>query len=120
VWVANASSNTVSEINASTGTVVATIAVGTAPYGVSSDGTHVGRQRDQQHRQRDPSVSHIIAEARRLARQASAIVAHAMENQPKREANLRCLDARQELYGKLGELIWGSDSLAKIAGGSEA
>ena len=32
---------TVSEIDASTGTVVNTITVGSEPYGVSSDGTHV-------------------------------------------------------------------------------
>ena len=32
---------TVSEIDASTGTVVKTIPVGSGPYGVSSDGTHV-------------------------------------------------------------------------------
>ena len=33
--------NTVSELNASTGSVVQTITVGSGPYGVSSDGTHV-------------------------------------------------------------------------------
>ena len=41
VWVANAISDTVTELNASTGAVVQTIAVGNSPYGVSSDGTHV-------------------------------------------------------------------------------
>ncbi len=41
VWVANYSSDTVSEFDASTGSVVQTIAVGIEPYGISSDGTHV-------------------------------------------------------------------------------
>jgi YVTN family beta-propeller protein len=41
VWVANNGDNTVSEIDALTGTVVNTIPVGTSPEGVSSDGTHV-------------------------------------------------------------------------------
>src|ERR1700733_1833484 len=45
VWVANSGSGTVSEIDASTGTVVNTIKVDDgpliAPLGVSSDGTHV-------------------------------------------------------------------------------
>ena len=43
VWVTQASqgAGTVSEIDASTGTVVKTITVGSDPYAVSSDGTHV-------------------------------------------------------------------------------
>jgi YVTN family beta-propeller protein len=41
VWVANYESSTVSEINASTGTVENTIEVGSGPVSVSSDGTHV-------------------------------------------------------------------------------
>ncbi len=42
VWVTNDNDpGTVSEIDASTGTVVNTIPVGSGPYGVSSDGTHV-------------------------------------------------------------------------------
>ena len=41
VWVANYGSDTVSEINASSGTVEGTIPVGEGPDGVSSDGTHV-------------------------------------------------------------------------------
>ena len=41
VWVANSDGDTVSEIDASTGTVVNTIPVGSDPLGVSSDGTHV-------------------------------------------------------------------------------
>ena len=40
VWVTNVGDNTVSEILASTGAVIKTIAVGNAPGGVSSDGTH--------------------------------------------------------------------------------
>jgi YVTN family beta-propeller protein len=40
VWVANAE-GTVSEIEASSGTVIRTIHVGSDPSGVSSDGTHV-------------------------------------------------------------------------------
>ncbi|MGO9790092.1 MAG: hypothetical protein ACLP8S_11570, partial [Solirubrobacteraceae bacterium] len=40
-WVANYDGDTVSEIDASTGTVVNTIPVGFGPFGVSSDGTHV-------------------------------------------------------------------------------
>jgi YVTN family beta-propeller protein len=39
--VTNSGSNTVSELNASTGSVIQTITVGHAPVGVSSDGTHV-------------------------------------------------------------------------------
>ncbi|HXQ43194.1 MAG TPA: hypothetical protein VN816_01025, partial [Acidimicrobiales bacterium] len=38
---ANAGGNTVTELDASTGAVVQTIAVGSDPFGVSSDGTHV-------------------------------------------------------------------------------
>ena len=41
VWVANSNDGTVSEIDASTGTVVNTITVGSDPVGVSSDGIHV-------------------------------------------------------------------------------
>jgi YVTN family beta-propeller protein len=41
VWVANFGEETVSEIDASSGTVIRTIYVGKGPYGVSSDGTHV-------------------------------------------------------------------------------
>ena len=41
VWVANCNDNTVTELNASTGSVVQTIGVGSDPDGVSSDGTHV-------------------------------------------------------------------------------
>ena len=41
VWVASGSENKVSEIEASSGTVVRTIAVGGRHEGVSSDGTHV-------------------------------------------------------------------------------
>jgi YVTN family beta-propeller protein len=41
VWVANESDNSVSELNASTGSVIQTIPVGSPPFGVSSDGTHV-------------------------------------------------------------------------------
>jgi YVTN family beta-propeller protein len=41
VWVANRFDNSVSEIDASTGTVVNTIVVGNNPWGISSDGTHV-------------------------------------------------------------------------------
>ena len=42
VWVANTGSNTVTELDASTGSVVqAPIAVGIHPYGISSDATHV-------------------------------------------------------------------------------
>ncbi len=43
VWVTNGRSNTVSELDASTGDVVQTIGVGRnrAPEAVSSDGTHV-------------------------------------------------------------------------------
>jgi YVTN family beta-propeller protein len=41
VWVANATEDTVSEIEASSGTVIRTIPVGSYPTGVSSDGTHV-------------------------------------------------------------------------------
>jgi YVTN family beta-propeller protein len=40
-WVANAEDGTVSEIEASSGTVIRTIHVGRDPEGVSSDGTHV-------------------------------------------------------------------------------
>jgi YVTN family beta-propeller protein len=39
--VANYSSNTVTELDASTGAIVQTIGVGTSPFGVSSDGAHV-------------------------------------------------------------------------------
>ena len=39
--MANADDSTVTELNASTGAVVQTIAVGFNPDGVSSDGTHV-------------------------------------------------------------------------------
>ena len=42
VWVTNATRDTVSEIEASSGTVIRTIHVGEDPEGVSSDGTHVG------------------------------------------------------------------------------
>ena len=41
VWVANFGENTVSEIEASSGTVIHTIPVGRNPMVVSSDGTHV-------------------------------------------------------------------------------
>jgi len=41
VWVTNEREETVSEIEASSGTVIATIHVGSFPGGVSSDGTHV-------------------------------------------------------------------------------
>jgi YVTN family beta-propeller protein len=41
VWVANATDNTVTELNASDGSFVRTIPAGTAAYGISSDGTHV-------------------------------------------------------------------------------
>ena len=41
MWVTNNHGGTVSEIDASTGTVVKTIKVDTDPFGVSSDGTHV-------------------------------------------------------------------------------
>ena len=41
VWVTNTGDNTVTELDASTGSVVQTIAVGSFPTGVSSDGTHV-------------------------------------------------------------------------------
>ncbi len=41
VWVTNVFENTVSEIEASSGTVIRTIKVGSVPAGVSSDGTHV-------------------------------------------------------------------------------
>ena len=41
VWVANTSDNTVTELNASDGSVVQTIPWAATPYGVSSDGTHV-------------------------------------------------------------------------------
>jgi YVTN family beta-propeller protein len=41
VWVTNESGTTISEIQASSGTVINTIAVGSRPAGVSSDGTHV-------------------------------------------------------------------------------
>jgi YVTN family beta-propeller protein len=41
VWVANAEEDTVSEIEASSGTVIRIIPVGAFPYGVTSDGTHV-------------------------------------------------------------------------------
>jgi YVTN family beta-propeller protein len=51
VWVANAGSGTVTELDASTGAVVQTIAVGSGPiYGVSSDGTNVlGGERRRQY-----------------------------------------------------------------------
>ena len=41
VWVTNHCDDTVSEIEASSGTVIDTIPVGSGPVGVSSDGTHV-------------------------------------------------------------------------------
>lgn len=41
VWVANAPSGSVSEIEASNGTVIRTITLGGRPYGVSFDGPHV-------------------------------------------------------------------------------
>jgi YVTN family beta-propeller protein len=41
VWVANAGTETVSEIEASSGTVIRTIPVGSQPFSVSSDGIHV-------------------------------------------------------------------------------
>ena len=41
VWVTNPDEDTVSEIEASSGTVIRTIPVGNEPAGVSSDGTHV-------------------------------------------------------------------------------
>ncbi len=41
VWVANEEEGTVSEIEASSGTLIRTIPVGRNPNGVSSDGTHV-------------------------------------------------------------------------------
>ena len=41
VWLANAGEDTVSEIEASSGTVIHTIPVGSYPRGVSSDGTNV-------------------------------------------------------------------------------
>ncbi len=41
VWVANSGEDTVSEIEASSGTVIRTIPVGSDPNGVSSDGTYV-------------------------------------------------------------------------------
>jgi YVTN family beta-propeller protein len=41
VWVTNFGEETVSEIDASSGTVIRTIPVGRYPFGVSSDGTHV-------------------------------------------------------------------------------
>jgi YVTN family beta-propeller protein len=41
VWVANYDSNTVSELNASDGSLVQTIPVGSAPRGISSDGDDV-------------------------------------------------------------------------------
>jgi YVTN family beta-propeller protein len=41
VWVTNVFENTVSEIEASSGTVIRTIPVGSVPAGVTSDGTHV-------------------------------------------------------------------------------
>ena len=41
VWVTNLSEGTVSEIEASSGTVIRTIAVGESPISVSSDGSHV-------------------------------------------------------------------------------
>ena len=41
VWVTDVAEETVSEIEASSGTVIRTIHVGRNPYGVSSDGTHV-------------------------------------------------------------------------------
>ncbi len=39
--MANYNDNTVTELDASTGAVVASIAVGSYPHGISSDGTHV-------------------------------------------------------------------------------
>ncbi len=41
VWVTDLEVITVSELDASTGSVIQTLAVGTGPFGVSSDGTHV-------------------------------------------------------------------------------
>jgi YVTN family beta-propeller protein len=41
VWVANATDSTVSEIDASTGAIIQTIAVGNSPLAISSDGTDV-------------------------------------------------------------------------------
>jgi prepilin-type N-terminal cleavage/methylation domain-containing protein len=41
VWVANIYDNTVTELNASDGSLVRTITVGTGPYGITADGTHV-------------------------------------------------------------------------------
>ena len=41
VWVTNLGSNTVSQIDATTGSIVRTINVGNSPQGVSSDGTNV-------------------------------------------------------------------------------
>jgi uncharacterized repeat protein (TIGR02543 family) len=41
VWVANYGGNSVTELNASSGSAVQTIGVGSGPHAVSSDGTHV-------------------------------------------------------------------------------
>jgi YVTN family beta-propeller protein len=41
VWVTNLFDGTVTEVNASDGSVVQTIPVGTHPDAISSDGTHV-------------------------------------------------------------------------------
>ena len=41
VWVANPFSNSVTEMNATTGAVIRTIAANDEPWSISSDGTHV-------------------------------------------------------------------------------
>ncbi len=56
VWVTNVGEGTVSEIEASSGTVIHTIPVGTGALGVSSDGTHVWVTND-----REGTVSEIEA-----------------------------------------------------------
>ena len=65
VWVANYNDNTVTELDASTGSVVQTIGVGNEPDGVSSDGTHVWVTNAGQHGDRarrfDGSVVQTIA-----------------------------------------------------------
>ncbi len=41
IWVTNSGSNTVTELNASTGTTVGTYPVGTYPWGIAFDGTNI-------------------------------------------------------------------------------
>ena len=61
VWVTNRGEETVSEIEASSGTVIRTIHVGKEPFAVSSDGTHVWVTNSPEFAPAESTVSEIEA-----------------------------------------------------------